>query len=180
MALMAALPIAAPLGATLSEAEGPAAGGSLGLVVPADQIVARDDFLGVALRPAPSVGVHLRRAPEDSGSLGWDASLEVALLESDSDVRIRVFYIPLEVGLLLGVATVQEVSLQARLGAGGALVSGGQGSVHRTTGVGVTTLGGQVERAIHRLSVVLGVEAGVLWQSTPQPVFQIRLALMSR
>jgi hypothetical protein len=180
MALMAALPIAAPFGATSSEAEGPAVGVSLGLVVPADQLLARDDFLGVALRPAPSVGVHLRRSPEDSSGLGWDASLELALLESDSDTRIRVFYLPLEVAGLLGVATVQDVSLQARLAVGGALVSGGLGSVHRTAGVGVTTLGGQVERAIHRLSAVLGVEAGVLWQSTPQPVFQIRLALMSR
>jgi len=179
MALMTALPIAAPFGASLAGAEGTVAGASLGLAMVSDQLTTRDGFLGAALLPAPSVGAHLRRAPESSGALGWDASLEFALFESDADDRIRIIYLPAEAGALLGVTTVQDVSLELRIAAGGALISGGLGSTHETIGLGLTSVGGQVSYAIHRLSVVLGIEVGVLWQNHPQSVFQVRLALLT-
>jgi len=179
MALMTVFPFAAPFGASMAGAEGPVAGASLGLAIVSDQLTGRDDFLGAGLLPAPSMGAHLRRAPESSGALGWDLSVEFALFESDSDSRIRIFYVPVEAGVLLGVTTVQDVALDLRCGVGGALVSGSLESTHETIGVGILTLGGQMAYPIHRLSVVLGIEAGVLWQERPQSIFQVRLALLT-
>ncbi len=153
-------------------------GFSLGLLLPADRLSGEPGPLSAPLRAAPSIGLHAGREPGGGwGSPGWEACLEAAQFESDSDRRVRLFWVPLRAGPSWEVAVVEGATLTVGAAAGGALISGRAGGEAETTGAGFLTASGRVRRALHRFTASLGIEAGAAWQEGWRPMMAVRLRL---
>ncbi len=168
----------------IAQAQPPVIGASLGVVFPSDRLTKRTDFLGAFLLPAPSVGVHSRWGSASRFKSAWEGAIEMAIFQSSEELRLRTLYVPVRLKYVREVANVQDVGLHVSTAGGLAFVSTNLGA-RRALTLGLLTLGGQLQRAIHGLTVALGFEAGVHVQGAHGrihdvlPVFQLRLTVFS-
>ncbi len=144
----------------LASAEPISLGASLGMIFPSDRLSERADFLGSFLLPAPSVGVHARWGGSGGSDLGWEGSVEMAIFESDDEARLRMVYVPIQIGRTWEVADVQGVALRTRVSGGLAFASTNIGATRSLT-LGIVTLGAQLVRPIRDLTVAIDFDAGL-------------------
>ncbi len=164
---------------TQVRAQAPAMGMSLGMAFPSDRLSERPDFLGAFLLPAPSVGIRSRwsglRFDPDAV---LEAAVEMAIFQSDDDLKLRTLYVPVQFKYVREMANVRGVGMHVGLGGGLAFVSTNLGA-ERSLTQGLATVGAQVQHAVHKVTVALDFEVGVLMQDM-LPLFQLRLVLFSR
>jgi len=155
-------------------------GASMGLILPSNQLVSRNDLIGAALLPGPSVGLHaVREGLAGRSDLSLEGQIELGLFESRVNPALRTQYLPLEVAASWEAASLEELSLRVRAGGGPVLISTNLGA-RRSVLLPQTCIGGEVVRSLHHLTVALDVSVGVLWQSGIQNVVRARVIVLTR
>lgn len=155
-------------------------GASMGLLLPSDRLVTRDDYLGAPLLPGPTVGIRV--VGEGVGGrpdLAWEGGLSLCMLQSRTNLMLRTQFLPMDLGLAWELVEIEQLSLRLRAGGGPALVTTNLGDT-RTVALAQTYLGGRVQRVMHHLTVALEVGVGVLWQSRVQDTVRADLVVMTR
>lgn len=172
-------------GARGAEARSFMVGSSLGMIFVPGGISERGDYLGALLRPGPCVGVHGRWGDDLAGAeLPWEGTAALAVFNSDQDAALRVVYVPLAIGPVWEVASVQDVALHLRITTGMAFISANMGD-RRTMYTGLLSGGAGLRRSIHDVSVALDFSGGVHLPDSASrigrvlPVFQVRLTVFA-
>lgn len=172
--------VAAAVRGAVAAAQPLSVGASMGLMLPSDRLVARNDYLGAAVLPGPCVALHVvREGLAGRSDLAWEGLVALGLFESRVNTQLRTQYLPVEVGASWEAVEIEELALRLRLTGGPALVSTNLGST-RALLLAQTCIGGQVQRALHHLTVALDVSVGVLWQARPQNLVRAQLIVLTR
>ena len=160
-------------------------GSSLGMVFPTDRLSDRADYLGSLLLPGPCVSVHGRWGEDLAGTeLPWEGAIGLATFSSEQESELRIIYVPITIGPVWDVSSVQGLTLQLRAATGVAMVAANMGD-RRTMYLGLLTGGAGVRRAIHDVAVAVDLSAGVhlpdsaLRVGDLLPVFLVRLTVFA-